>query len=474
MRRIPVTVFSIFGTLGCGSSSDAPAPEPSQPVVEPAAPRPAPGIDLDGPIATPQPGTTTPRRPVAPLDLTADRAIVKVSIPVPPRGGAVSFQFADDRVGWVARIPEAQQLPTLAYGHDKIYVSGGFESTSFYALTADTGRVEWATTQLEDNGPTAAVFEDDNVLFNTESCTLFSLDAKTGKRLWYRYLGDPTLTQLAVADGLVFAAHPDDQGQSLSAYRVKTGEPVWTRSIGSELLVTPVIAGDSVYASTLDGSTFRFERATGKLRWSKPLRATTAPWIVGDELFVARRHAGKEQQVVIATETGKVLREHHGGASVTDVPYSIEDAKGVWAFEGSRPVIDRGIRYVAMGNEIHASDAKTGEAIWQRRYNTKSDQRALGSVAVAGSQLVVSSRDGTLFGLDVDTGYTLWSYYIGHRVLAEPIVAKGWVYAATVDGYVVALNVADKALDGWHMFGGNARKNGVVPPPSVPPPAELR
>ncbi|MEJ7601996.1 MAG: PQQ-binding-like beta-propeller repeat protein [Kofleriaceae bacterium] len=35
--------------------------------------------------------------------------------------------------------------------------------------------------------------------------------------------------------------------------------------------------------------------------------------------------------------------------------------------------------------------------------------RALGSVALAGSTIVVSTRDGTVFGLDVDTGYTLWS-----------------------------------------------------------------
>ncbi|HEY4058667.1 MAG TPA: PQQ-binding-like beta-propeller repeat protein, partial [Kofleriaceae bacterium] len=58
--------------------------------------------------------------------------------------------------------------------------------------------------------------------------------------------------------------------------------------------------------------------------------------------------------------------------------------------------------------------------------------------------------------------YTLWSYDIGHRVIAEPIVAKGWVYAGTADGYVIALNVADATLDGWHMFGGNPQHDGRV------------
>ena len=57
---------------------------------------------------------------------------------------------------------------------------------------------------------------------------------------------------------------------------------------------------------------------------------------------------------------------------------------------------------------------------------------------------------------------------------AEPIVARGWVYAATDDGYVVALNVADPTLDGWHMFGGDAAHDGLVhAPPNATSAASL-
>src|SRR5207244_1775285 len=139
----------------------------------------------------------------------------------------------------------------VAYGDGRIYVSGGFESVSFYAMNATTGHIDWATTALEDNGPTGAIYDDGRVLFNTESCTLFALDARTGKRLWLSRLGDPTLAQVAAADGLVFASHPSDTGdQRLSAYRVSDGVEVWSRKITSELLAAPVIAGDSVYVST--------------------------------------------------------------------------------------------------------------------------------------------------------------------------------------------------------------------------------
>ncbi len=471
MTRLVIATLAILATpatfLGSCGSADAPVPVPTAAAPEPPIARPSPGVDLAGPIAPPdrRAGGRPPGSPHALVsDLTSDRAVVHVSVPSPPRGGAVAFQFAEDRLGWVARIPDAGALPAVAYGGDKIFVSGGFDSVTFYGLDAATGRLAWATTNLEDNGPTAPVYDDGRVVFNTESCTVFALDATTGRRVWLKKLGDPTLAQTAVADGVVFAAHPGDGGQELSAFRVDSGAWLWSRWVGSELLASPVVAGDAVYAATTAGWTFAFGRRDGKPLWRKPLQATTAPWPSGDELFVTRRSAGKEQQIVVAAQTGAILREHDAshGAYARDVPADGADWRAVWGFEGSRPVVDRGVRYVAMGGEIRASDAATGEPLWQRRYAKQPDTRSLGSIALAGSEVVVSTRDGQLFGLDVDTGYTLWSYDIGHGVHAEPIVAKGWVYAATDDGYVVALSVADPTLDGWHMFGGNASHNGLI------------
>ena len=145
---------------------------------------------------------------------------------------------------------------------------------------------------------------------------------------------------------------------------------------------------------------------------------------------------------------------------LSDVPRSLANWKQLWAFEGSRPVVSRGVRYVARGGVIEAADPETGAEYWIRRDAAAAGARSVGSVAIAGPQVVVSTRAGQLYGLDVDTGYTLWAYDVGHPVVAQPIVARGWVYLATRDGLVVALEVADKTLDGWHMFGGNPGHNG--------------
>jgi Ca-activated chloride channel family protein len=446
-------VRSLALLFACGQPPPAP--------VEIEAPRPAPGVLLE---ALPPEEEAAPRtRRTEPLDLGVDRSPITVSVPKLPPGGSVSFAFDDGRTGFATRIPESMPLPAAAFGEGKIFISGGFESIAFYALDAKTGAHVWSNRALADNGPTAAIYDDGRVVFNTESCTLFVADAETGKVRWSKYLGDPTLAQVAVADDRVYSSFPGSGGQQLGAFHVSDGRTLWSRWIDGELLAAPVIAGDAVFVSTIHGTMFRFDRVTGKRIWRKRIRATTAPWVHGDELFVSARRGRPERQIVVDARTGDVVREHHTSAGAArDVPSTLDDWKKVWAFEGSRPVVLDGIRYDATGGEVRATDPITGDVIWHRRYASGVGQRSVGTVALAGPQVVVAARDGKLFGLDVDTGYTVWAYDVGRTIVAEPIVAEGWVYATTEDGYVIGLEVGDRTLDGWHMFGGNPRHNGPV------------
>ena len=38
-------------------------------------------------------------------------------------------------------------------------------------------------------------------VFNTESCTIFALDAYSGKLIWAHYLGDPLTSTPTIANG---------------------------------------------------------------------------------------------------------------------------------------------------------------------------------------------------------------------------------------------------------------------------------
>jgi Ca-activated chloride channel family protein len=461
-----------FGIIACGGhESTSPkqlAETPQSQALVDTILKPVPGAKLSGPVAKPVKQKSKPQSP-PPLEFGADRPVVKIDAPKPPKGGAVSFTFGDQKRGWIASIPEGIQVPAVAYGDGRVYVSGGFESYSFYALDAEDGHIDWATKNLEDDGPTSPIYYDDRVIFNTESCTLFVVDAVSGQRLWYRFLGDPTLAQVAASDGLIIASHPGDSGYpEVSAYKIENGNQAWTKQVDGEILATPVIDGDTVYFSTITGKLYALELKTGKKLWSEQINATTAPWVEGEELHVTHKEKaekGKEPQesmVVLSAKDGSLLRTHTtvNAKYVSDVPRNLNDWKKVWVFEGSRPVVADGVRYAAMGNIIEASDPQSGETFWTRKLNSDEKGRLLSSVAVAGPEVVFSTRTGQLFGLDVDTGYTLFSYDLGKKVAAEPVIANGWIYAATTDGYVMALQVGDTTLDGWHMFGGNPQHNG--------------
>jgi hypothetical protein len=55
---------------------------------------------------------------------------------------------------------------------------------------------------------TAAACQEGVIIFNTESCTIFALDAGTGKQLWSLWLGDPLTNTPTIANGKVFTAYP--------------------------------------------------------------------------------------------------------------------------------------------------------------------------------------------------------------------------------------------------------------------------
>jgi len=370
---------------------------------------------------------------------------------------AVAFRFGreNEHQAWLAQLPEHVQLVSVAYGDGKIFVGGGFSSNTMYALEAKTGKRLWASENLSDPGPTAPVFEDNEIAFNTFSCSMEVLDATTGKTMWTKWLGSETPNQPAITGNLVIAPHPSDGGYQLSAYQKKTGKDVWSSQIDNHILSAPVVHDGSVYVSTTSGSLYRIG-LDGKRAWRQAIGAVSAPWVDGDEVHVAVRSGNNEAQMVLAANDGHKVRTAPASKSAHDVPS--EDVQAVWSFEGSRPVVVEGVRYVATGDHVEARDAHTDELRWTRN-DSKAEGRKVGSVVVAGPLVVVTSRDGKLVALDRKTGAQRMGFDFGTPVTAQPIIANGWMYIATAKGQILSFDLGNPAMDGWHMWGGNAQHN---------------
>ena len=422
--------------------------------------------------------------------LDARLQVRPVRLPHPARGGNARFNFGQGQRGWITAMPSAELLTTAAFGDGKLYLGGGFASHQFYALDAYSGELRWSMA-APDGGPTAAILDDGKVLFNTESCTLFVADAETGTLRWSRWLGDPLMSQPASANGIVVSAYPKNGGHEFGAFRLSDGEPVWTIAIPADVIQAPQIAGGEVYFATMDGTAHRVALRTGQVRWARDVGASSALWVDRDRVMLARRAdrpgAGTptEKMLVLDARSGRVL---HEGPPVP-APYlrgdtrdrelgsgqagawgnvrhgehlGLRNVAAGWAFQGSSPAVADGRAYFAIGSEIHAREIESGRTVWQRRYAQAGDAQAVSPPAVVGSLLVFGTIDGQLFASDIDTGMTVWAYEIGEPIVFQPTVAQGWVYVTTGRGNVIGLELGDAMLDGWHMWGGNARHAGLV------------
>ncbi len=422
--------------------------------------------ETDGQVATEVEASNPGGLPApAALPTAVDAKLVERIVPVKlpstdkaKSGTATAFRFGreNEHAGWIAQLPERAQLVSVAYSGGKIFVGGGFGSSTMYALNAATGAKEWTRETLVDPGPTSAVVDNNELAYNTFSCTLEVLETATGKVLWTKWLGTETPNPPAFSSNLVIASHPSDGGYQLSAYKRKNGNDVWSASIDNHILSAPVIVGDSVYVSTVSGSLYKIG-LDGKRKWQQSINAASAPWIDGNDVHLAVHEGRNEVQVTLDATTGKRLRAGATAKSPDDNPN--DASEGTWSFEGARPVVRDGVVYTAMGDRVEARDAKTEALKWTRQYSKGVGTREIGSVIVAGNLAIVTTRDGKLIGLDRETGMQRMAFDFGTPVSSQPIVAEGWMYVATNKGQILAFDLGQKSMDGWHMWGGNAQHN---------------
>ncbi|MBX3248876.1 MAG: PQQ-binding-like beta-propeller repeat protein [Myxococcales bacterium] len=422
-----------------------------------------------------------------------------LALPKPGRGASARFSFEDGKRGWIAALPTRELLTSPAYGDGRVFLGGGFASHRFFAFDAFRGDLEWSLA-APDGGPTAALYDRDRVIFNTESCTLFVADARTGELVWKRWLGDPLMSQPALGADLVLSAYPTGAGHRFGAYDLATGEPRWDVAIPADVIQAPQVRGDDVFFATMDGTVHRLRVRDGRVLWRKNLGATSALWVDRDHALFTRRVDARgvayEEAVVVSAASGDVLRTAEripapylqgtsrdralasGQAGAWgSVPHGarlgLRNVASGWAYQGSSPAVVDGRAYTAVGPELVARDVATGEVVWRRRDGRAGDAQTVSPPAVVGAQLVYGTVDGHLYFSDIDTGLTLRAYDVGEPIVFQPIVAQGWVYVATGGGHLIGLEVGDHAFDGWHMWGGNPQHGGLTPVSGEPSPRLL-
>jgi outer membrane protein assembly factor BamB len=316
---------------------------------------------------------------------------------------AVSFKTPDGKQGWVMRIPGSRPIATPAYADGMIFVGGGYGSHEFYAIDAETGRVVWQM-QTKDDGPTAAVVEDGCVAFNTESCTVIVAEAKTGKVIWQEWLGDPLMSQPAISKGRLYIAYPAGQrgaqAQNNSAQTDSSNLGPRHRMLCADL-------------------------KTGRHLWEQKITADviSAPVVSGD-------------QVLFTCFDG--------------VSFCLDASTGAVVWKN------------AQGKYLNSIKAGDGKFAWRAEIKGKGiteDTQVFSPPALGERNLYLCGAQGHIVAVKQKDGAPSFAYSLKQPMVFQPALAKGNIYAGTVNGLLICLKTGDKDADGWYAWGGNAQHN---------------
>ncbi|HEX8522891.1 MAG TPA: PQQ-binding-like beta-propeller repeat protein [Tepidisphaeraceae bacterium] len=361
-------ILGTIGGLSCAKmNSHKPRPSTTEPVAQAQVKAAHASTTAPAPIETAAAPTTKPANTIA-LDL--DQAVA-VNLPHAKQElTPVWFQTGDGKKGWVTRLPGNRPIATPAYSKTKglLFVGGGYGSHEFYAIDAKTGTVAWKHI-CGDDGPTAAVVSDDeeDIIFNTESCEMEVVDARTGKQKWKEWLGDPLMSQPAVAKGKIYMAYPGghphgvqmvdakgrlnddpvpapnpgpakDWGHRLLCSDLKTGKHLWEQDITADVVSAPVVEGDKVFVTCFDGTSFAIDANTGSIFWQKKNAGTSAPLIVQGNLVMTQKFKenGKISEGIKRVDVASGAEKDKTILAAGDAKYLKPGAAGNSAFSKSQ------------------------------------------------------------------------------------------------------------------------------------------
>lgn len=419
-------------------------------------------------------------------------------------------------------------LSTPTYHDSSLYISGGFSSRAFFAFNAFTGKLRWGV-DLSDDGPSSAVFSDSAILFNTESCTVFALNPKTGEQLWAKWIGDPLMSSPVTdgknlytaypARGLYKGAHQPDTvhkfkpSHAFAAFDANTGEVKWQTWLNGDVMTTPVLHGNEIYLSTFSGSVYRLDAKTGKILAAQHIKATSLPTVYNNKIIITKRvdngsipteafvllnRYSLQEEKVFAEQLAPYLDyklqkrgrlsqksaqlDAANGFAAMPLQSGYEKARDIiglanvsslQSYLGSTAVVKDHYMFSAFGNKIVCYNLTDLKEVWSYEVPgdaLKSGGRLCTAPIIAGVCVITATTDGNILVLDQYHGTLRTSYDLKTEIRNQPIAVKGYLFVPTADGKLVSINTKTSSIDGWPMFMKNNSHNTTMPSlsPSIP------
>ena len=375
--------------------------------------------------------------------------------------------------------------PAIADGVIYIGDYGG----QFHAIDQASGVEKWSFKSRMPIASTAAVAAG-AVYFVSSGGALVALDTATGKTKWVfpteyerrfeaRNLHgllsaaqtipdawDVFISSPAVADGRVYFGSGDGNVYALDA---SNGVLQWKFATQDVVHASPAVHDDTVYIGSWDGNFYAIDGETGQQKWQ--FKGGQDP-VIHNQVGFQSSAAVVDGTVFVGSRDAHVYAlDARSGRKKWDYPTSKS-----WV--NSTPAVADGVVYASTSDSSRfmALDARTGRL----RFNFDAKAYVFSSAAIAGDTTYFGSHNGKLYAVDTRSGTLRWSFQteasrldrlkilnadgglnqdafvpvfgdfqdmyldlyrfisVG-AILSSPVVDRGLVYVASMDGNLYAL-----------------------------------
>lgn len=254
-----------------------------------------------------------------------------------------------------------------------------------------------------------------------------AFDLQSGAQVW-RHESDLRLSGgPGAGEGLVVVGSLKGEVIALDA---ATGAERWQAKVPNEVIAPPVIGQGMVFVRSNDGRLTAFDAASGERRWfwTKELPTLTVRGNDGPVLGPGWVFVGNDDGTLAALAIAD-------GRPVWDLPVAQPDGRTEldrMADIDGTPVLDGTVLYATSYKEsTMAIDAPSGRPIWG------SEHGGSGRPGLATDKLVVSDRNGTVWGLDRSSGTASWQQpALARRNVSGVAIHGDYAVVGDLEGYL--------------------------------------
>jgi outer membrane protein assembly factor BamB len=376
-----------------------------------------------------------------------------------PKFNTTPVQAASAPTNYLTKTPEGFNVEFNSSGpigtptviNDKMFLPAGFYSPDFYCLKAETGQYLWGV-ELGESGASPAVYHNGVILINTYSCTLYAIDAVTGKLLWSKWLAG-TVYSTPTADGdNVYVVYHYGGAYVLTCFDLRSGDFKWINRVDSETLACPVVDGNEVHVASQTGFYYIFDKITGKpIDVITDIHAVSSPTLTAQSIFLTAKINGKEQLIELDRITHKLKKTYKTEVSAIAIRDNHECSEQM-NFNGSRPIVYQN-KYVVLADmeKLRVFDAQSEQMLWEQPISINSSQVPI----VANNQIVLATTTGELMSFDIITGKPKQLRKYSKPIDAQPVFNKGLLYVASSGLLTVIRSVQNFQWNQWNKDAGH-------------------